>query len=337
MNGPKSIKVSSLSLACVVALLGDLAATPSMAAAPPEVAAEARLRLETIDGFIQHSSATLPRNPEKEVGPVCLWVDQNGNAGAGDCDAHSRHLWWRVQAKLKGVYHQFAEFEVRTERFRETTMEAAVDEVFLVGIGEHRTLDFQRSERTGAGPLTASLALHAQRHMAPELAHEPLGVGLWMVHEAADGRRNTQPLAFSVKPGTTAPFAFGAFRLPATHVDIGGEPFEVLLSVDGSLNIWPQGNGTRTVALAAQFSVAHNQALGVSGRGTGRKVIELEPGQAVEVTLPKPNTIFLARRSRGKEPLRWVTATDDPSQIVHRVDVGELLDGHRFYLVVEAR
>lgn len=170
----------------------------------------------------------------------------------------------------------------------------------------------------------------------------------------ANGRKQTRRAALTGLHGSRIPFTFAALKFAAPKLAADQYEFDVVLRVMGELRGRVKNDGTLEVELWTRRRNSLERRAGESPAmvpgGSGRKVLSLKPGEAVEVEIPVAGGTMGSRLREQAQPssgvsggLRGAGSGTPPTEpFVLRgnsyvVNFKPFFDGHRVTLIVQAR
>jgi hypothetical protein len=190
----------------------------------------------------------------------------------------------------------------------------------------------------------------------PAKADEALQYDLWLVHTDASGAKQTRHAVMTGLHGERVPFRFGAIRFEAPRLAAHQYDFDVALRVMGDI----VGRIGQNGRLDIELETRRRDSLDRRGSarqtafpgGTGRKVLSLAPGEAVEIEIPVAGGTMGSRMSDQSQPLSGAvrmgglrgsgsgTSPTEPFLIrgnSYVVNFKPFYQGHRVTLIVQAK
>jgi hypothetical protein len=197
-----------------------------------------------------------------------------------------------------------------------------------------------------------------QEREDPAVADEALDYDLWLVHTDPAGRKRTHRVVLTGLHGARMPFAFPSLRFEVPRLLADQYNLEVVARIGGEIRGRLNADGTVWLELSTTrrdtIERRGDEPIRWMPGGSGRKLLTLRPGEAVEVEIPVGGgTMGTRAREQAAEGsttavaggLRGGTggAAAAPSGPVllrgnsYVVNFGPFFEGHRVTLIIQAK
>jgi hypothetical protein len=166
----------------------------------------------------------------------------------------------------------------------------------------------------------AALELTARPKEDPARVARQIAYDLWLVHEAAGGKKTSARTQLTGRQGEQLPFAFARQKLPAVAGGGTAGP-ELQVEITGRVRGRERNDGSVELSLDASRVLSYVASDGSNDGGigdAGQKIVSVRPGESIRVELPDPARGPAARDARASR-------------------MSEDLRGHSFAVIVTAR
>ena len=210
-------------------------------------------------------------------------------------DLLSRHLHvWKVTTRFVGLTAKGLSFDVEWVRYANETGTRPVASgrsTLVLAEGRRHVLDLVHASGASSQCDAGSVLLDVEARLRDDLTltDRAIRYDMWLVHSAPNGEKRTSHIVQSGVHGMELPFAFSPVRLPVP-LAAPQAAFDAAVRVNGHL----RGRIRRDGTIAMELTTARHAALEQRGGarvalpegGEGRKVIQLTPGETLELELP---------------------------------------------------
>lgn len=201
-----------------------------------------------------------------------------------------RHAW-EVTVQLVSVDIDQVRLRVDWKRYNldpEAGLTQVAGDVRTPSIAEEtpHILDFLAVEGDGCQLAHVRVEVEAKVEDAEAFAGRGIDYDLWLVHDSADGQRETRHRLANGQHGHRTEFWF-----PTLEWSLENPACTLGLTIRGQLRGRLQPNGTvdLTVSPTAVLRLSDNREVDTASNGVGsRSILGLTPGEAVEVQIPLP-------------------------------------------------
>lgn len=219
-------------------------------------------------------------------------------------DLQSGHVW---KVTRTGVAHRDGKltFDLEWERFDAGSRGpvAGGKQRVTLNEGSIYPIDFLRATTPGACNAAAVMVeIEAGTIEEPALADTVIQYDLWLTHQNADGKKQTKHFLLMGKQGKAAEFDFVPLRFDVPVVAPNQYDLDLVTRILGTIKGRLQDDGkikvdleTRRVDRLERPDEARVQV----PRAGGRKVLQLRPGETVEIELPPPTGVHAHVASAG--------------------------------------
>ena len=234
-----------------------------------------------------------------ETGTVRVWV---GRGADGSClsvvgAGGDAQLWgladvqhvWEVTVQLVSAEIDQVQLQVDWKRYStdpEGRRVQVAGDVRTPSIAEQtpHLLDFVAEEDDACRLANVRLEVEAMMAEAAAFVGRGIDYDLWLVHESADGQRDTRRRIVQGQHGQRTTFWF-----PTLAWQRPGSDCTLSLTVRGELRgrLKPDGSVDLTVSPTTVLRLSDTSGAAETGRGIGsRSLLSLTPGEVVEVQMP---------------------------------------------------
>jgi hypothetical protein len=234
-----------------------------------------------------------------ENGGLCLDVTRSGATGGPEAQFHrgTDYLWYAEFEALEAGMRNMT-VAVDWSRYDATDVGAPIEargdrRLLTLEEGERHLLDWVDHQPAEHWYCGRSAAVYVEVDVVedPELADETIGYELWLVIEENGGGRITRHARAAGRQGERIELDLPAVRWPLPDVRFAdGRQVEVAGEFGASVRGRVRPDGSIAVDLRAGrwlgLAPAGEERRGGIGDG-GRRVVRLEPGEAVELVLPE--------------------------------------------------
>jgi hypothetical protein len=265
--------------------------------------------------------------------------------------AESAHVW-SVGVRVLAATTQRIELEVdwaRRDRTPAGDSERGGRRVITLREGEAHMLDFLEAAPSGEGQrpcvINALYEIQADIVEDPALAQTRLRYDVWFVHETPDGRATAHRREATAGQGESVTLEFPELRWPVRTVLADGSRAEVVGELSAGMlgRLRPDGSVDVSFSAGRWLGVAREGQPRRGGVGDGgRRLVNVQAGETIELVLPAPGGSHLEYREQGQVRSGVIPGegagpggvrVDDASV---RIDFGPFFEGHTMSLVVTA-